>query len=96
MGGTAGNAGANAAAGKGRGRRRATDVEPLFVTKGELARLLGRLDTATIDRWVRDGTFPPPHSRPGERTALWLRRHFEEYVRTGRWPADAYHRDSPG
>lgn len=76
------------------GVRRRSAAPPIFITKSELARTCGPVDTATIDRWVRDGTFPPPHSRPGERTALWLRKHFDQFVETGRWPEEAY--PSPG
>jgi predicted DNA-binding transcriptional regulator AlpA len=69
-----------------KGRRKA---EPIFITKSEMARALG-IHPGTITRWIGKGEFPPPHSRPGERTSLWLRSHFEAYVRDGRWPEKAY------
>lgn len=63
--------------------------EPVFLTKVELATHLG-CAVRTVDRWIAAGTVPPPHSRPGPQTALWLRRHFTQYVETGAWPKEAY------
>lgn len=77
-------------------RRRKTKAErlgrPRFITKAQLAHELGQVDPRTIDLWVREKTVPPPHSRLGERTELWLREYFETFVETGRWPEEAYTR----
>jgi hypothetical protein len=62
----------------------------LFITKSEIGRALGVKDLRTIDAWIASGTFPPPHSRPGERFAVWLRKHWLVYVETGRWPEEAF------
>jgi hypothetical protein len=62
---------------------------PLFIDKSEIVFEFG-VDMQTIDRWVAAGTFPPPHSRSGERKALWLHKHFDYYVATGHWPKDAF------
>jgi hypothetical protein len=70
--------------------RKGVRGEPLFLTKNQLAYHMGEADPGTIDRWVEDGTVPPPHSRPGERTQLWRRDHFNAFVATGRWPAEAW------
>ncbi len=63
--------------------------EPVFIAKAELARELG-CTVGTLNTWIATGTIPPPHSRPGPRMAIWLRRHWQHYVETGRWPDDAY------
>jgi hypothetical protein len=65
------------------------DMVPIFITKTELAKHLG-CHITSIDRWIVDGTIPPPHSRPGHGHAVWLRRHFNAYVDTSEWPKDAY------
>ena len=75
---------------KGGTRRRGVRGEPVFMTKSQLAHEMGQVDTQTIDRWIAAGTVPPPHSRPGESTALWRRSDFEHYVATGRWPKEAF------
>jgi predicted DNA-binding transcriptional regulator AlpA len=71
---------------RGPGKR----VEPVFVTKSQCAQMMGVGNTATIDAWIAEGTFPPPHSRPGRRFAIWLRKHGEAYVETGEWPREAW------
>lgn len=71
-------------------KRKGARGEPLFITKAQIAHHMGEADPSTIDRWVEDGTFPPPHSRPGERTTVWLRAHFTHYVEHRRWPAEAW------
>ena len=73
---------------KARGSRRV--AEPLFVTKTEIAAHLGVGNLATIDEWIREGSFPPPHSRPGQRFAVWLRKHWNAYVDSGVWPSAAF------
>lgn len=73
-----------------RGPRKARVAEPLFITKTEMAQHLGVGDINTIDTWIANGSFPPPHSRPGERFAVWLRKHWNSYVETGAWPKEAY------
>jgi hypothetical protein len=61
----------------------------VFISKVELARHLCVTPRA-IDQWIAAGEFPPPHSRPGPRVALWRRRDWRAYVRDGRWPAAAF------
>lgn len=63
---------------------------PIFITKTEIANHLGVGGLGTIDDWIADGSFPPPHSRPGVRFAVWLRKHWDAYVATGAWPASAW------
>lgn len=64
---------------------------PVFVSKRELAHDL-RLTMHGIDRLIAEGLFPPPHSRPGPRHAVWLKRHYDAYVRDRKWPRDAFPR----
>jgi hypothetical protein len=73
---------------RGRGPRRR--VEPIFITKSEIAQMMSVADTKTIDSWIANGSFPPPHSRPGVRHAVWLRKHWQAYVDTGEWPKEAF------
>ena len=61
-----------------------------FITKAELAIHLG-CAICTIDGWIAKGTIPGPHSQPGIRHAIWLRRHYVKFRDTGRWPKEAYH-----
>lgn len=64
--------------------------DPDFIGKFELARHLG-VKPQTIDKWIMTTqSFPPPHSKPGLRYAIWLRRHYVAYRETGRWPQEAY------
>jgi hypothetical protein len=63
--------------------------EPDFITKSELAYHLGA-DTETIDEWIRKGVIPPPHTRPGERHVIWLRRHYNAFRETRRWPKESW------
>ena len=84
--------GSTVKADKAKAPRKSVRGEPIFITKSELAHHLGHVATSTIDGWVRNGTIPPPHSRLGERSAIWLREHFREYVETGRWPESAFKR----
>lgn len=62
---------------------------PDFITKSELANHLG-CDIHTIDKWIISGTISPPHARMGKRHAVWLRRHYNAFVKNGSWPAEAY------
>lgn len=71
---------------RGPGRR----VEPVFITKTEIGTHLGVGNLDTIDTWIGKGQFPPPHSRPGERFAVWLRQHWKFYVDNGEWPKEAW------
>jgi predicted DNA-binding transcriptional regulator AlpA len=64
----------------------------VFVTKSALAQMMGVGDTKTIDAWIAQERFPPPHSQPGVRHAVWLRKHWETYVETGQWPKSAFHK----
>jgi predicted DNA-binding transcriptional regulator AlpA len=65
-------------------------AEPVFVTKAQIAQMMGVGNTKTIDSWIAQGTFPPPHSRPGPNFTVWLRKHWEIYVETGEWPREAW------
>lgn len=69
--------------------RKRKPTPAVFVTKSEIAQALS-VHPGTIDRWIARGDFPPPHSRPGRCTALWLRAHFDAYVTQGRWPEAAF------
>ena len=64
-------------------------LEPDFITKCELAQHLG-CAVGTIDKWIEEGTVPPPHSKPGERHPVWLRKHYVAYRDTRRWPKEAH------
>jgi predicted DNA-binding transcriptional regulator AlpA len=65
-------------------------LNPTFISKVELAQDMG-CSTQAIDDWIELGSFPPPHSRPGARHTIWLRKHYDEYVKTRHWPKEAYH-----
>jgi hypothetical protein len=65
------------------------DLEPDFIGKMELAHHL-QCHVSTIDEWVADGTIPPPHSRPGVKHPIWLRRHYKVFRDTGEWPKDSW------
>ncbi len=65
------------------------NLEPDFITKTELAKHLG-CHGSSIDLWVAAGKLPPPHSRPGEKHAIWLRRHYAIFRDTGKWPREAW------
>lgn|GEM_PF-2770677 len=67
-------------------------VEPVFITKTEIAHHIGLADATTLDKWIADREFPPPHSRPGGRFVVWLRSHWDHYVATGDWPREAWRR----
>jgi uncharacterized protein YeaC (DUF1315 family) len=71
-------------------KHRNVSGQSVFMTKSQLAFAMGEVDTQTVDQWIARGTVPPPHSRPGSNTALWLREHFDHYVETGRWPKEAF------
>ncbi len=64
-------------------------LEPIFINKIELAHHL-QCHVNSIDGWVANGTIPPPHSCPGVKHALWLRRHFTAFVESGVWPGEAW------
>jgi predicted DNA-binding transcriptional regulator AlpA len=78
-----------------RGRGPSKRADPIFITKSEIAQLMGVADTKTIDSWIANGSFPPPHSRPGPRHAVWLRKHWNIFVDTGKWPEAADHPSRP-
>jgi hypothetical protein len=59
--------------------------QPDFITKFEMAQHLC-CAVGTIDEWMENGTIPEPHSSPGKRHPVWLRKHYEVYRDTGRWP----------
>lgn len=65
-------------------------ADPVFVTKAEIAQMMGVGSTKTIDSWVAQGNFPPPHSRPGKLHAVWLRKHWLYYVENGEWPDECF------
>jgi hypothetical protein len=62
---------------------------PTFMNKSEIANELS-VTTEAIDKWIAAGTFPPPHSRPGKHTSLWLRSHYQHFVKHREWPRAAY------
>jgi hypothetical protein len=66
------------------------DPAAVFITKSEIAMHLGGASMNTIHRSIAAGDFPPPHSRPGRRFPIWLRKHWQAYVDTGRWPREAF------
>ena len=65
------------------------EKEPDFIGKAELAHHL-QCHISTIDEWIADGTIPPPHSRPGDKHPIWLRRHYNAYRETRRWPKESW------
>jgi hypothetical protein len=69
--------------------RKIPDLEPDFIGKVELAHHL-QCHINTIDGWIEEGRIPPPHSWPGERHPIWLRRYYNVYRDTGEWPKDAW------
>jgi hypothetical protein len=71
------------------GKSELRDRPPDFLDKHELAYHLG-CHIGTINRWIRDGVIPGPHSRPGGKHPIWLRKHYEEFLRSGRWPREAF------
>jgi hypothetical protein len=64
------------------------DKAPDFIGKAELAHHL-QCHISTIDTWIEEGRIPPPHSRPGEKHPVWLRKHYEVYKGTGSWPRES-------
>jgi predicted DNA-binding transcriptional regulator AlpA len=66
-------------------------ITPDFITKTELAAHFC-CDMATIDRWIEDSAIPPPHARLSDRYVVWRRAHYQEFVKKGTWPAEAYPR----
>jgi predicted DNA-binding transcriptional regulator AlpA len=72
-----------------KGKHGARREPPAFIRAGDLAWHLG-CDTQTLHRWVDEGIVPPPHSRLGPNSTLWLRRHFDAFVATGRWPEESF------
>lgn len=70
--------------------RRKKGGEPDFITKSEIAYNL-RVSLSAIDRWIwKDKTFPPPHSSPGARHVVWLRRHYNAYRDHNVWPEESF------
>jgi predicted DNA-binding transcriptional regulator AlpA len=68
------------------------NITPDFISKSELAAHLD-CDIHTIDRWIIKGTLPPPHARLGKRHAIWVRKHYLEFMKTGQWPRAAWSKD---
>lgn len=67
------------------------DIEPDFIGKHEMARHMCVVPS-TIDYWISKGSMPPPHSYPGLRHPVWLRRHYKSYRDNRVWPTESYHR----
>lgn len=66
------------------------EARPLdFISASELARQL-RSSTTALWKWVRQGLVPPPWSRPGKCKAVWRRDHYEEFVRSRKWPDESW------
>lgn len=63
--------------------------ERVTVTKTEMAHHLN-CDPEVIESSIESHLFPPPKFRPSERKSLWLRSHWQQYLRTGVWPKEAY------
>jgi predicted DNA-binding transcriptional regulator AlpA len=76
-------------------RKGAAKQPVLFITKPQLAQALG-VDPGSIDDWVAAGTFPPPHSRLGDRTVLWRRDYFDHFVEHREWPRESFYRPGGG
>jgi predicted DNA-binding transcriptional regulator AlpA len=72
---------------KGRGPTVRTGLS--FINKAELAREIG-IDRKTLDRRIAEGVYPPPHSRQGERIAIWRRKDYLHFVDHGTWPAESF------
>lgn len=66
------------------------EIEPVFITKAEIAHHLGIKCLATLDKWIATRRLPPPFDRPGERHPVWLRKHWAAYVDSGSWPRSAW------
>lgn len=69
--------------------REIKEKDPDFIGKAELARHL-QCHVSTIATWIEDGTIPPPWLRPGEKHPVWLRKHYEAFKQSRRWPEEAY------
>lgn len=65
------------------------EKEPDFIGKTELAHHF-QCHVNTINRWIADGTIPPPHCRPGDKHPIWLRKHYEAFRKTREWPREAF------
>jgi hypothetical protein len=65
-------------------------VEPAFINKSEIVQHLGLGCPSTINDWIADGTWPPPHSEPGRKYSVWRRPDWNHYVSTGSWPRSAW------
>jgi len=69
--------------------KEAKDREPDFISKFELARNLC-CHVNTLATWIAEGTIPPPWSKPGSKRPVWLRKHYNVFKRTRKWPEAAY------
>jgi excisionase family DNA binding protein len=56
-----------------------TDGDPDYITKAEVAKLLG-VTTRTVDRWVAKRVLPPP-MRVGPRLLRWRRQVIHDFMR---------------
>lgn len=72
-----------------RGRPPKVREAPAFITGADIAHHFG-VSREQFYRWVYDCTFPPPWAQPGERTRVWRRDHWDEFVATGTWPREAW------
>lgn len=63
--------------------------KPTFITGAEIAREMC-VSTDALYSWVAAAGFPPQRCRPGGRTRLWLRAHWDVFVETGKWPKGAW------
>lgn len=73
-------------------RRRGTRERALstFISKRDMADALGIGNMITLDRWIIKGSFPPPHARLGDRYTVWLREHWDYFVKHREWPKAAW------
>lgn len=71
-------------ASKAPGRRRRS---PVFVDRAEVKEVLGVTSNATLSKYVRRGECPPPARWLTPTRPVWIRKDWEQWVRTGRQPA---------
>ena len=62
---------------------------PEFIAAREVAIHL-RVTTKSLSRMVANLAMPTPWVRVGERSRLWRRKHWDEFVAKGQWPEEAW------
>jgi hypothetical protein len=71
-------------------RSRKVWTEPVLITHRDLARAAG-VSPTLVRAWLQKRLFPPPHVEV-EQTIFWLKTHAEEWLATGKWPAESWKR----